>query len=861
MHWALNRVVGSGCNYATVLIGISNSIISILRKIQEEMADEEVDIERLTLQEKLDHKLWKARQRGYQDLQKELEEGILDPSFFDQLWGETGRFEQYIQDSNVVALESAVVALNSFLGKKISKIVDSGDDTIKTHAKFQVDAWVPVLIIKPLSSTRAATKKNAMECIIKLVSLMDSVDYTISAILTKLPSVIKQPKPTAAIINILNQILTKFQCNLLASADLLKQLLEPLPKLSSHADRNVRSETMNLIVTVFLKVDGFQNRALLDELLLNSLKPIQIKDMEKLIDKVKDQKPEIMPYVWEDVIAKNKQQFNVDEDGDTVMMGSNTEPKQDNTNNNVNALDSLVAGDTILDKFPDEFHSRVESQKWKDRAEALEEFYDHALSKLKKIDGNANENYTNLFSMYGHIISKDINVQVVTIAAESIDKICHALPKQKLTKHLIQLVFNPLLERTKEKKPTLLDAIRKTLKTLVEHSNPVLPHNEDMLQLILQYMEHKVPQIRMECTSLFNYVLQLEAPGFDIHSSYLVGEISRIVPKVVKIVNDTNPSIRQVGFDCFATLVTLLGKRPFIDSLDKLDTQKRKKIEELINSKSRPSSGALPGTRAGATSTVLPVKRPPTSPLKKPPTSTSPRSRVLLTSRSLTKPNFGGSQSAPVTELTTGTLTPNKRFDKAVDNGVQGITSNGGANYVSKFNSERERWDKERGGLLSSIKKLEDTNAELTARNFELVDKLTSFEKEREQQNLVINSKNEENGKLLEKIDFLEMKVKELQEKLDSNLSSARTFSLGTELSVPEAKRVVESSDDELPKRVNSLRINSRASTLSSSDQQLFSRQFSGRDDEESWKRAAEVTRKLKERIETMKARNRELSN
>ena len=162
---------------------------------------------------------------------------------------------------------------------------------------------------------------------------------------------------------------------------------------------------------------------------------------------------------------------------------------------------------------------------------------------------------------------------------------------------------------------------------------------------------------------------------------------------------------------------------------------------------------------------------------------------------------------------------------------------------------------------MSSIKKLEDTNAELTARNFELVDKLTSFEKEREQQNLVINSKNEENGKLLEKIDFLEMKVKELQEKLDSNLSSARTFSLGTELSVPEAKRVVESSDDELPKRVNSLRINSRASTLSSSDQQLFSRQFSGRDDEESWKRAAEVTRKLKERIETMKARNRELSN
>lgn len=48
------------------------------------MADEEVDIERLTLQEKLDHKLWKARQRGYQDLQKELEEGILDRS--DRFW-------------------------------------------------------------------------------------------------------------------------------------------------------------------------------------------------------------------------------------------------------------------------------------------------------------------------------------------------------------------------------------------------------------------------------------------------------------------------------------------------------------------------------------------------------------------------------------------------------------------------------------------------------------------------------------------------------------------------------------------------------------------------------------------------------
>lgn len=837
---------------------------SVEGKIKE-MSEEEVDIEKLSLEEKLDHKLWKARLRGYQDLQKQLEGDIIDPSLEEKLWRNADEFGRYIQDSNVVALESAVVALNVFLDRKISKILAENDNS-RSFAKVQIDTWVPVLIIKPLSSTRAVTKKNAAECILKLASLMESLDIIIILILEKLPGVIRQPKPTAAIINILDQLLKGFRANLLGSPDLLKQLLEPLGKLCSHADRNVRSETMNLIVTIFFAVDGFQNRPLLDELLLGSLKPIQIKDMDKLIEKQKDQTTTQGLYVWEQIENKKTENFAVDHDGDTIMMENSTSGKGIESNAQLegksNALDSLIPGETILDKLPEDFHVRINSQKWKDRVEAMEEYYGQVLSKLKKIDSDSNENYSDLFSNFGQIIAKDVNVQAVTLAAESVDKILKALPKKKLNKHLILLVYNPLLDRTKEKKPTVIEAIRVTLKTIMMNNNPLVSHNEDLLVSLLQYMEHRIPQIKMECTSLFNYVLTLDTPGLNLKSSYLASNINDIIPIVLKVVNDTNPTIRNVGFECFANLVALIGKRPFVDSLDKLDSQKRKKIEDMIAVKSRPGSADVRSDH-DRSSTLLPTKRPPTSPLKKPSTSNSPKSRVLLTSRALTKPNFGSGSTASQNNNTTLTSsnTPNKRINKNMDMDNNAHGSNLPIANGSSIH-EKERWDKDRSELLQKIRLLENSNSDLTTKNNELTEKLEAYNKEKEQFDLILTTRDRENEKLVEKINLLERKIKELHEKLETPATSGRSFSFNTEFAMPESRRFTESSDEELPKRVNSLRINSRSSTLNSADQQpLFSKHQSGKDDEESWKRAAEVTRKLKERIETMKARNRELGN
>lgn len=822
------------------------------------MAEEEIDIEKLSLEEKLDHKLWKARLRGYQDLQKQIEGDIIDEQLAARLWSSPEQFGKFIQDSNVVALESAVVALNAFLDKQIGTLLQQDKGGERSFCQRQIEAWIPVLIVKPLSSTRAATKKNTAESILKLASMMENLDYIVSLILEKLPGVIRQPKPTAAIINILDQLLNGYQSNLLGSPDLLKQLLEPLGKLSSHADRNVRSETMNLIVTIFLNVDGFQNRALLDELLLGSLKPIQVKDMEKLIEKQKDQPKNLGLYVWQQLEQKKNENFAVDQDGDTIMMENNNNATNNSVTNG-NALDALIPGETILDKYPEDFHVRISSQKWKDRVEAMEEYYDQVLSKLKKIDAEANENYTELFTIFGHIIAKDVNVQAVTLASESVDKILHALPKKKITKHLIQLVYNPLLDRTKEKKPTVIEAIRATLKTILSNNNPLLPQNEDLLISLLQYMEHRIPQIKMECTALFNFVLTIDTPGTDLSSSYLSSNIQDIVPIVLKVVNDTNPTIRNVGFECFANLVALLGKRPFVDSLDKLDSQKRKKIEEMIAVKSRP--GTTRGNDSNKSSTLLPTKRPPTSPLKKPPTSGSPKSRVLLTSRALTKPNFSASSPETQTENQPASngLAPNKRLNK-----TQESAANGGSQPIvnGNFKQEKEKWNKDRSELLQKIHQLESSNRELTQKNNELVQRMDSFEKEKEQLDLVVKTRDGENERLVEKINVLERKIKELQEKWETPATTGRSFSFNNEFAMPESRRFAESSDDELPKRVNSLRINSRSSTINSTDQQpLFAKHQSGKDDEESWKRAAEVTRKLKERIETMKARNRELGN
>lgn len=166
--------------------------------------------------------------------------------------------------------------------------------------------------------------------------------------------------------------------------------------------------------------------------------------------------------------------------------------------------------------------------------------------------------------------------------------------------------------------------------TICKYYDPLAPNgrNEDMFKEILEHMKHKTPQIRMECTQLFNSSMKSERDGYSTLQRYLKDEV---LPIVVHIVNDTQPAIRTIGFECFAIIIKIFGTNMFMKTLESLDNLKRKKIEETV--KTLPNFNTGSGSNSSASeakkqarpvenkfllkkSSVLPSKRVASSPLR-----------------------------------------------------------------------------------------------------------------------------------------------------------------------------------------------------------------------------------------------------
>lgn len=835
--------------------------------------NDDVDFTKLPLNERLTHKLWKARSDGYQELNRLFsnatqKQGKDDDSFM-IYWKDPSRFGDYVTDSNVVAQEQAILALECLLKNVgLPKQID---------VKTVMYNWIPALAEKGLASSRAVTKNKAMECIILICSFDDSIAESVELVLPFFNK--KLPKLVAASINCIRELLASFGFAKAPLNNLLPELLDPLVKLAGHADRNVRAQTIALIVEIY-KANG-RNKSLLNELLLTHLKPIQQNELEKLFDEADSNmsasRGSKRLFQWEKEqmeLEKNRLQENqqTDKDGDTLM---DLKLKAEEPALDIDPFEMLPA-ESILDKLPAGFHDRISSTKWKDRVEALQEFWDNTLSKVKKIKYERQE-YTEILSLYAQIIQFDANVQAVTIVAQSIQKICEKLRFPGFSKNYVTIIFVPLLQRTKEKKPSVIEAIRGCLQSVCKLYNPLSSedNNEDMLQEILEFMKHKNPQIRMETTELFSFILRELPVSKEVIDKNLQDEI---IPTVIRIVNDTQPTIRNSGFGCFAQLLRIMGRsETFTNALEKLDSLKRKKIQELCaklpESSSSPSLSAENLERGRvhsgrfdsrpSSSSSIPSKRVASSPLKKVSKAASPnvqKSRMLLTSQSLAMPrSMPGSPS---------TRTPNSI---STGNGTKSPVQ------LQKLINEKQNWLKERQHLSNHINELTSTQNRINDENEMLREQLKNLQTEIHERGLQVRSKDLQLAKLQDRVEQLQaqahaqsqqnnrlLQLERNQQQAPTSLSSDTASAISTNLGVRSVSsssfeplterskhlRTPSESSDDLPRRVDSLQLNH---SLASSNNDIIN--------EESWKRAAEVTSQLKARIERMRAKTKGISN
>lgn len=288
------------------------------------------------------------------------------------------------------------------------------------------------LVEKGLPSTRAATKASATEALLLLVEL-DTPAPVIEQLLPFLAH--KLPKLIAATLVALTSIYSAFGARTVDPKPVLKQL----PKLFGHSDKNVRAESTKLTIELYKWL-----KDAMKPMFFNDLKPAQQKELEEAFEKVKGESPkaERLLRSQQAVVAA------AEAAGETIEPEVEEEPEE------VDAFDLAEPVD-INAKLPENFLEQVASTKWKDRKDALDGLYAEAnVPRIKE------GHYDDIIRALGKCM-KDANVAVATVAANCIEAMANGLRKGFM-KHK-STVLGPALDRLKEKKQGVIDALGKAL--------------------------------------------------------------------------------------------------------------------------------------------------------------------------------------------------------------------------------------------------------------------------------------------------------------------------------------------------------------------------------------------------------------
>ncbi|PLW58501.1 hypothetical protein PCANC_00200 [Puccinia coronata f. sp. avenae] len=121
------------------------------------------------------------------------------------------------------------------------------------------------------TNTRKGTREAAIECILGWAMSeadADKAEGIVSAILEGLSS--KQPKVVAGAVSALNALISAFGVRVIN----IKPILKALPQIFAHADKGVREEGKQLVLTIY----QFLGAAL--EPSLSGLKPVQVNELQ-----------------------------------------------------------------------------------------------------------------------------------------------------------------------------------------------------------------------------------------------------------------------------------------------------------------------------------------------------------------------------------------------------------------------------------------------------------------------------------------------------------------------------------------------------------------------------------------------------
>lgn len=497
------------------------------------MAEEE-DLSSLALTDRWVHKLWKVRKEAYEEAAKMFETSPDEQApAFRPFLQDPGLMKGAAGDSNVAAQQEGLAALCAFL-----KFVGR-NGAVRTRAQT-----IPLVVEKGLSSTRAATKASALEALLLYIEL-DVAGPVIEDILPSLSS--KQPKVIAATLAALTQVYHNYGCKV---AD-PKPVLKALPKVFGHADKNVRAEATNLAVELYRWL-----REALKPMFWGDLKPTQQTDLEAQFEMVKAEGPPKQERLLRSQqAAKERAPAGGGEDdhgGDEEA----EEPVE------IDAFDLLEPQD-VLSKVPKDFAENISSSKWKERKEAADALYG-AVNIPRIKDGDFHEINRLLAKCM-----KDANIAVVTVAANCIEVLAKGL-RRSYGKYR-STVMQPIMERLKEKKQAVADALGAALDQVFLATSLT-----DCLEDMTTFLAHKNPQVK---EGTMKFLVRCLRTTRDVPSK---AEIATIVESAKKLLAESSEVLRAGGAELLGTVMKIIGERPMNPHLEGLDEIRKTKIREFF---------------------------------------------------------------------------------------------------------------------------------------------------------------------------------------------------------------------------------------------------------------------------------------
>ena len=381
----------------------------------------------------------------------------------------------------------------------------------------------------------------------------------------------KLPKVIAAALAALTSIFHNYGCKV---AD-PKPVLKILPKAFGHADKNVRAEATNLAVEFYRWL-----RDAMKPMFWGDLKPTQQTDLEAQFEKIKAE-----PAPKQERLLRSQQEAMARapppgaEGEDAYEDDGGEEPAE------VDAFD-LAEPQDVLSKVPSDFHDNLASSKWKDRKEALEALF-AAINVPRIKDGDFNEINRGLAKSM-----KDANIAVVTQAAQCIEVLAQGL--RKSYGKYRSIVMAPIMERLKEKKQSVADALGAALDQVF-----LATSFSECLEDILAFLNHKNPQVK---EGTMKFLVRCLRTTRDVPSKQ---EVASIVEAAKKLLSESSEALRSGGAEVLGTVMKIVGERAMNPHMESLDDIRKTKVKEFfdkaeVKAKDKPKPTPAPAARAPA---------------------------------------------------------------------------------------------------------------------------------------------------------------------------------------------------------------------------------------------------------------------